>query len=465
VIVCKTCGYHNAGSDSFCGSCGAFLEWTGEKVEVPKPVAAPAPEPEPEPEKKGLLAKVQSLLYADVGEREPVPRASGGGGGPAAPGGAKTFGIGPKGAGPAKSPVPPPPGGGLSKPPPPPPPGGGLSKPPVPPPPGAAPVTTLATEAPAARPLVAPLTAASTPPPPPAAATPSPSTWAVRPAGADPGVVAPQEHGRARMSVPRSAPTRRLEPGDLVCGDCGEGNLPTRRFCSRCGNELAGAEVVRASWWRRMVPHRKPRAARSVEPETGVARTGQRRARRKSVFPAVRRTVAVLVVFGGVAYAALPPVRQMANTAVLEGRQRATDLVFGKYEPVRAVTASATTADRRHPATAAVDGYWNTYWATTATGSPQLKLVFQEPVELRKALIRGGIAGNLQGSQRPRTLHLVYPSGVGQDLNLADKTDPQEFELDSKGKVSSVEIYVQATYANAASKQVAISEIELFVKQ
>jgi hypothetical protein len=140
-------------------------------------------------------------------------------------------------------------------------------------------------------------------------------------------------------------------------------------------------------------------------------------------------------------------------------------MVFGRYEPVRAVTAAATTADRKHPAADAVDGYWNTYWATNAAGSPRLKLVFQEPVELRKALIRGGVTGNLQASQRPRTLHLVYPTGVGQDLALADKTDPQEFELDSHGKVSSVEIYVQATYANAAAKQVAISEIELFVKQ
>jgi hypothetical protein len=35
MIVCKTCGYRNAGADSFCGSCGGFLEWTGERVETP----------------------------------------------------------------------------------------------------------------------------------------------------------------------------------------------------------------------------------------------------------------------------------------------------------------------------------------------------------------------------------------------------------------------------------------------
>ena len=49
MIVCKSCGFRNSGADSFCGSCGAFLEWTGEKVAPPKPAAVAAPEPEPEP--------------------------------------------------------------------------------------------------------------------------------------------------------------------------------------------------------------------------------------------------------------------------------------------------------------------------------------------------------------------------------------------------------------------------------
>ena len=30
MIVCKQCGHHNEDSDTFCGSCGKFLEWTGE---------------------------------------------------------------------------------------------------------------------------------------------------------------------------------------------------------------------------------------------------------------------------------------------------------------------------------------------------------------------------------------------------------------------------------------------------
>ncbi|WP_412738839.1 discoidin domain-containing protein [Krasilnikovia sp. MM14-A1259] len=291
------------------------------------------------------------------------------------------------------------------------------------------------------------------------------SALPIRQPGTDPGVVAPQERGRARRTVPRSAPSRELQPGDLVCGDCGEGNLPTRRFCSRCGNELDDAQVVRAPWWKRILPKRKPRQARAAEDDTGIAKTGERRQHKRSVFPILRRIVAVVLLLGGLVYAFVPDLRTRTNAEVVTLRQKAEKMIFGANVPVRAVKASSTPVNKKHPADAAVDGHWNTYWSTPVSGARRLTLTFQEPVELREALIRGGIAGDVRGSQRPRTLHLVYPSGRGQDLTMIDNTDPQHFDLDSGGKVSSVEIYVQDTYANAESKQVTISEVELFTKE
>ena len=41
MIVCNQCGFQNMDNDSFCGSCGGFLEWTGEKVGPPPAEAAP----------------------------------------------------------------------------------------------------------------------------------------------------------------------------------------------------------------------------------------------------------------------------------------------------------------------------------------------------------------------------------------------------------------------------------------
>ena len=46
------------------------------------------------------------------------------------------------------------------------------------------------------------------------------------------------------------------KPGDLVCGECWQGNDPARKSCSRCGYtlseaEVAGAQVTEDPWWRR----------------------------------------------------------------------------------------------------------------------------------------------------------------------------------------------------------------------
>jgi hypothetical protein len=32
-VICSKCGHQNAAEQPFCGSCGAFLEWSGQKVE------------------------------------------------------------------------------------------------------------------------------------------------------------------------------------------------------------------------------------------------------------------------------------------------------------------------------------------------------------------------------------------------------------------------------------------------
>ena len=47
MIVCKKCGHRNREGESFCASCGAFLEWNSEHVAEPKPVSEPAPAPQP----------------------------------------------------------------------------------------------------------------------------------------------------------------------------------------------------------------------------------------------------------------------------------------------------------------------------------------------------------------------------------------------------------------------------------
>lgn len=135
---------------------------------------------------------------------------------------------------------------------------------------------------PAAQPHPPPAPAPAKSPPPrevPATAPGATDAGPRQPAPVLPGAPAP----KPRRHTP--TPDReRINPGDLVCGECGAGNKPTRKFCRRCGHDLTDAPVARVSWWRRLV-HRSPRPG----PVAGTR--PQVRTRR---FP--RRLVGLLVV-------------------------------------------------------------------------------------------------------------------------------------------------------------------------
>lgn len=62
MIICTNCGNHNEDSDEFCGSCGKFLEWVGQKVEDPVKVEVTEPEAEPEDAKVGLIDRVKAAV-------------------------------------------------------------------------------------------------------------------------------------------------------------------------------------------------------------------------------------------------------------------------------------------------------------------------------------------------------------------------------------------------------------------
>jgi hypothetical protein len=102
MIVCRKCGFHNGDADAFCGSCGSFLEWTGEKV-TPKAAAAVVPEAVPEPEqtgpKRSLLARAYltatSVISGPDHEVDPPAPAAAGRPGAPVPGRPATHGASP----------------------------------------------------------------------------------------------------------------------------------------------------------------------------------------------------------------------------------------------------------------------------------------------------------------------------------------------------------------------------------
>ena len=67
MIVCTNCSNHNEDDDEFCGSCGRFLEFVGERVAAPPPVVV-----EPEPEEERQLGLVERVKERSVWARTPT---------------------------------------------------------------------------------------------------------------------------------------------------------------------------------------------------------------------------------------------------------------------------------------------------------------------------------------------------------------------------------------------------------
>ncbi|WP_326948736.1 hypothetical protein OG439_08075 [Amycolatopsis sp. NBC_01307] len=627
MIVCRKCGFKNVDSDSFCGSCGTFLEWTGEKVErkVDAEVLAAAEEEAGKP-KQGLISKIQSVLYLDVGERDAIERPvkpgmggglGGPGGRPGAPGGA-AGGAGGLPKPPGLGGPPKPPGlGGLPKPPglggPPKPPGlGGLPRPPglgalpklpsldddeddepnagglpklpglggLPKPPGLGGLPKLPSlddddddddddededEEPRGRGGLPKLPGLGGVPKPPglgglpklpslddddddedddllpepprlgglpklpslddddededddsdddgfgSAALPKPSVLSglpkpfgsppprlptasaaalvaplppagddpdespvlvaagaqVQPAEAQPGAIAPQEKVKQAAVITKTKPTRRLEPGDLICGECGEGNVRTRKFCSRCGTSLVTAEVAKKRWWHAL---RYRRSNRVLKAGQRPGRDGVKKKRGLSllgIVKVVRVPVAIVMVLLGILYGLVMPFRQAVDSRVDAAKQSFVGLFTAQYDPVRPVQVIATSEVAGHEGTDATDGFTNTYWAAASTiPDPTLEVTFDHPVDLAKAIVRNGSPDNFQAQDRVRVLHVVYSTGKTEDITLTDQPDEQNVSFKNGQGITQAEIHLQTPYRAIRGTEVRLSEIEFFVEQ
>ena len=71
MIVCRKCGYHNGDTDGFCGSCGSFLEWTGEKVAPKATEEGTAPVREEAPDEPRRPSFLQRAYLTAVGGGTP----------------------------------------------------------------------------------------------------------------------------------------------------------------------------------------------------------------------------------------------------------------------------------------------------------------------------------------------------------------------------------------------------------
>jgi hypothetical protein len=283
-----------------------------------------------------------------------------------------------------------------------------------------------------------------------------------------PNAVVPQEAQRKPPQVRRQPPSRKLQPGDLVCGECGEGNVATRKFCSRCGTSLAEAQVVKTPWWRKLLPRRGAKVRKSGERSKGRGRGGKTKLGLivSNTFKTLRRVIALLLVLGGVAYGLFTPFRGWVNERAAETKGTFERMFFPQYAPVSAAeapVASVTSPD--HPPNNAVDSKSDTYWgAPLGAVEPNMVVKFDRTVNLVKIIVHNGDGKGFKETHRAQKLHLVFSNGTTTDIHLQDRPDPQTVEVDGGEGVNSVEIHVESTFKSASGidANLAISEIEFF---
>ncbi|WP_309117383.1 zinc ribbon domain-containing protein [Saccharothrix sp.] len=411
MIVCAQCGERNARGAEFCGSCGTYLEW--ERTPAAQPVPGP-PQNHPPQGQPGQGQPVQGQPVqgrpqpgpgwagpGQSGSGPPPPGWAGpgqSGRGPAAPGW-----TGPGQAGPGQTP----PGwGGPGQS------GSGQPVPPQGPPQG--------------------------PPP------------------QQPGAMQPTDERRTPPPPrPQYTERRQPQPGDLICGQCGEANPPTRKFCARCGEKLADAQVVPEKWWRRFIPRREP------------AKAGTRHRRRTSVGRTVGRVLRwslVVALLGGLGlYGLHGQFRSAVNNQALGAVSTVKDWFSNEAKPVRPNDVTANVASPDHGAGLAADNNKATYWsAPLEPTAPALVLKFDRKVDLAQAMFLVGIPDAFQTAHRPDKVHLVYSNGKTQDLNLVDLPEPKAVKLEGAQGVEWVEVHVKSVHRSLQGNEVAISEIELF---
>ncbi|MEW2275504.1 NADase-type glycan-binding domain-containing protein [Streptomyces griseofuscus] len=283
----------------------------------------------------------------------------------------------------------------------------------------------------------------------------------------EPEAVLPQApQPRTTRQDHRTVRRNAIQPGHLICGECGQGNPPNRRFCSRCGSELSEAEVARAPWWHRLRPRRGPRV---VALGTGSGRTPESAApgeRRRRVFNAIKIIAGVVVLVGSVLYASYPPYRHAVGRKIASVRSSVKAFTESHYSPVRPSKAVAKSFVKGDGPDNSIDLNTATYWAAPAKKDDEGKMVltveFDKIVSLNQLIITPGVADGFTEHGRPNAITVKYTNDRMDFFRLQDSEKPQKFTLTGATGIKTVQITVNEVFPGQKHDDVAISELEFF---
>lgn len=258
-----------------------------------------------------------------------------------------------------------------------------------------------------------------------------------------PGAVLPGRPVSARPVV-RQFVDEPAALGDVICPVCGTPNRRERRFCRRCGTALGYTERVtdRLPWWRRI----------RLRPRLG------------SLQSLVRLLVmlAVLVVIAAAGYVVVTHGPRVVEAV----RDR-----MAKPERIAPTTITASSEAPGHPASEAVDGLSNRYWAPVAPGQADgqyLEMTFDRPIRLLDVIVHAGISpqqDQFVREARPAVLDLTAWTSSGtsttKSLRLADRPGKQRFHH-VVGSVTRLRFTIRSSYGANGDRRSALAEIELF---
>jgi hypothetical protein len=285
-----------------------------------------------------------------------------------------------------------------------------------------------------------------------------------QPTAVQPAAMQPAELRARPLPKPAAAapPSKRLKPGDLICGQCGEGNEPVRKFCSRCGQSLATATIASTPSWRRILPHRKARVLAAGE-RPGGKRGGFSFG---AILRVGRYVVLAVILLGGLAYGALPQFRDTVNSKVNGVISNFTGKI-SPPTPVHATSVKASSAVSGHDGSLAVDAFSNTFWeaALAKDPHPTLTVGFAPNTNMGVMLFISGDTANELSEARPKQVHIVFSNGASQNLTLADTGNSQQFTINGASAISSMTIQITSVYPSTTGTAVALSDVEFFGKQ
>ena len=273
-----------------------------------------------------------------------------------------------------------------------------------------------------------------------------------------------------RPKPKRQPPTRKILPGDLVCGECGEGNPPMRKFCSRCGSNLSEAEVAKRKWWQKLIPRRRKRkmeaGARPWKDGKDQGKAKRRGGKLMVVYAKLRPIIAFALLAAGLLIGFSPDLRSKVTGQIGDAKDSVMRRLNPTYVPLSPISVRATSFLDDHPASFVVDGNTLTNWAySSADSTPAFTVRFDEPFDLERIKVWNGASEGFKDMARPETLHFVFDTGQTFDVVLEDLPEPKDYDIDNGDDIREIDIFVRSTYSSLESDDVALSEIEFLFRR